>query len=101
MGCNAKASSAVTRISYYRQAFELDGTKLYECKADGKKGGSSAYVCNGLDGIQQLKYSTKNCKGKSTQFRKITFQQMKAVCSYSSEAKVYNSATCYGPGNMN
>lgn len=97
--CNAKTSSAVTQMFYGKDAFDMDGVHLYECKADGK--GSFALVCNGADGIQQLKYSTKNCKGKSTQGQKKTFQQLYYNCLSKPNSVVYTRPTCYGPANMN
>ena len=95
-----KAKTAVKQISFPKDGFSMNGTPLFQCKPK-KKGGSYAYVCNGADGIQQLSYSTANCKGKATQMMAAKFKDAKLVCQYSPESKKYSTATCVGPSSMN
>jgi len=101
LGCSVKDTSFVTQIFYSPTAFDFDGVHTYTCTLDGK-GGSYAYVCNGLDGLQQLGYANSlECKGASTQVRAGTFAELGLSCSYNSDTSAYQRPACYGPANMN
>eukprot|EP01036_Dinobryon_divergens_P025571 gene25568-34132_t len=98
--CLAQTSSAVTQIYFSKTGFDIEGVHPYECTVD-SAGGSYAYVCNGANGMQQLHYSTTDCKGASTLLQQGTFQQFGLQCSFNSDASAYYYPTCYGPSNMN
>ena len=87
------------RVYYSNTGFDLEGVPLYQCQSN-DSGGSYAYICNGADGIQQLGYSTSNCKGASSLIRAAKFQEMGFVCQYIPDGQFYIYPTCSGPANM-